>query len=201
MDKRFLIPLIAASFLGASSAASADETINFLGSDQADIFNIQFGSLNENVYVGSLKFTTASDPHAFDLYCVDLDHDIWAGNSYDVELIDTATLPDGDPYKLAGDIYSANFRDVTDSDQAAALQIALWEAIAPGDFSVTNAPTSIMDMAQDDYNAGLSYHGSAILYQEIGGDGQSQIGAVPGPSGALVLLVGTLGGAVQKRRR
>ncbi len=201
MDKRILIPVLLASFLGASSAALADETLNFLGVDQADIFNIQFGNINENVYVGSLLFTSSTDSHPFDLFCVDLNHDIWAGNSYLVDPINTSTLPDGDPIKLAGDIYAAGIGSVTDADHAAAMQIALWEAVAGNDFQITNAPSYIMDWAQNYYAAGTDFTGAAMYYQEIGNDGQSQIGSVPGPAGAMVLLVSTLGGALLKRRR
>lgn len=201
MRNRLLSLFFTTALLAVSAASHAATELNFIGVGEANVYTLTYNNVTEGVYVGSLVFNFGDGTQPFDLYCADLDHNISAGDQYPVTEVDTDTLPAGDPYRLAGDIYSAGVASATDANHAAGLQIAIWEAIYGNSFSLSGVSTYVEDLAADYYTQGESCNGDARLYQETSGAGQSQMGSVPGPASGLVLLIGTAGAAIRKRRK
>ena len=199
MKLRSITPvLFAALGLAPASSLAFTNTIQYVNVDQANIYNFHYGAYTGGVYAGSLSIKVNNSATTQDMYCIDLDHDIYPGNSYTVDKVQSATLPHTDVDWFAGNIYSHVAGSVHNADQAAGLQIALWDVTFPNQFTITGMSSTVNDYVTADLGF-KNTPGNAMLYKENSGYGQSQVGAVPEPTTVATLAIGAVG--ILRRRK
>jgi hypothetical protein len=171
--------------------------------DLGNDYNLTYDGHTEDVFVGSLLFSIDHTKAEFQTYCVDLDHMISPGQTYEVFTALTDTRSNGDVYKNAGDILTYGLTHTTQTaNNDAALQIAIWKAVYGNSFSLSGVSAAVLNQANIDYTNGLKTNGNAIYYKEYTGKGQSQITApVPEPASFAVLGIGLMGVFVRRRKR
>ncbi len=182
----------------------AQANITFLSADIGQSVSIKYNSVVKGVFAGKLKFRDTATNKTFLSVCCDLQHFISSGQSYNVNTLGTAAQSGG--LKLAGNIVAAMFTGATTNLQAAALQLAVWEATYDGVSNGTQPnfgngvfeatiSGSLLNQAKTYYSA-ISTPGNALyLKPSPTNGGQAQMTAVPEPATMLVIA-----GALLARR-
>ena len=131
--------LSALLFLAPLPAVAGPLWFQYDGMAANDIVTISYGSFSGQVYTGQNigQLSTSSDFSAspqFYTFCVDLDHEVHNGQIYQV-VPESLTDPTyGRPNGAAIAYLYANYgtAQITNSDTAAALQLAFWNEVANG---------------------------------------------------------------------
>ncbi len=192
-----------------ATAVQASITIQFTGVDLGGSASYFYNGNAKSSFAGRLNFANLTDSSSFKTYCVDLDNAISGGQTYDVNI--TNTLGDS-TFEFAGSVFANSYASVTNSDEATALQLAIWAArygtdntlLSGGTFQLdsgwASSNATIVSLAQSYYNAGISSVSDALHYDPIpAGSGQGQLGPVPEPGS--MLACGLALGALLKRRK
>ncbi|WP_371038493.1 VPLPA-CTERM sorting domain-containing protein [Rhodosalinus sp. FB01] len=199
---------------------SANVTVNDGGIDGAGSSNVIAGAFALNST--NTSYTDAAGD--FVAFCLDIFNNLNLGTKGDYEVTTTpytGATPPGDISDRIGDVqrlFNTAYAgvDLSDDNQSAGFQLALWEVVfedststgfdlTSGDFTVTNASSSLRDTAQDylDGIVGANTGNYQLTYLESTQGGQNLVtmAPIPLPAGG-VLLLGALGGlAVARRRR
>lgn len=185
-------------------------------------------------YVGSSGFnitdvTDGKEGNSFVAWCLDIAHWLMpVGASQDYNETDD---PFSNSYSLSevaiervGALFDANYGslDKSNGDQAAAFQIALWEAAYEADDATLDMTSGLFSarswgstrLANTYLNNAMNYDGESkwdMSFFEVAGydanrgsrTGQNlvTVSAVPLPAGALLLLTGLAGFGIARRRR
>jgi hypothetical protein len=187
----------------------ASITLHFDGTHQGNNIDIVYNTTPHNVFAGVLNFTDQTNNVLLRTYCADLDHFISGGQTYNADPVPTI----GDSaLELAGSICSNSYYVVASTDDAIALQIAIWAGIYGTNLATNTGPAfqldatwyanngAIVSTALGMYNLGASNTMDAVYYRPDPLDsGQAQIGPVPEP--ASILAVGAGLAALARRRR
>lgn len=178
-----------------SAAVAAPYTVKFKSTSVGQSAGITFFGNNKNVFAGKLKFQNVASGSQFFTVCADIANQITAGMVYRVENQLASASPLG--IAKAGRIVAKHFTSANTNEKAAALQLAVWEAIydtgsspsfSSGNFKA-NVSTSVKNQAYSYYSA-ISTPGEALYMKAVPADcGQSQLTVVPEPTalGALAL--------------
>jgi len=173
-----------------------------------------------NVFVGQFRMTydVGGLNQALNSFCIDLNHRVSVGQTYLVNLRD---LSEFTPPSLTGEmayLYNTYGTGVmTNNNQAAALNLALWRLSLGTDGQLTFSANSTITNAYTAFLAEASLH-SATVGQWLDADangtyqsrGQSVIyppppgqqgGVVPVPGGLALILSGGLFGLARSARR
>lgn len=221
--KSFVLAGIASAFLaGAASASSV--TLNYegasVGSDKG-YATVTSSPVGVTGTFGAFGFNMSSPDIVDDFvaWCLDLTNTLKGTSQY--ELTDTPFVPFSINEANVQKVFDANFGgvDVTDKVEAAAFQLALWEAgydgfsLSSGAFQGTGASssaTSITATAQAYLDAAFSYAGNKAyelsFFQSVNAEGpqsQSLVTAseVPLPAAAWLLIGGVAAlGAIGRRK-
>src|SRR5580704_3570757 len=129
MNSRLISKYLAIS-LFAVPALSMASPLTFDNVDLGNDYNLTYNGHTEDVFVGSLLFSIDHTKAEFQTYCVDLDHMISPGQTYEVFTAQTDTRSMGDAYRNAGDILTYGLTHTAqNANDDAALQIAIWKAV------------------------------------------------------------------------
>jgi hypothetical protein len=191
---------IIVSLLLAVPALSAAQNLTLEGLGPGNAYNLTYNGSTEDAFVGELLFSVNNSATLVPTYCVDLDHFITTGQSFNTTAIQTDTLPSSNAYALAGDILNAGVATATDNNHAAALQIAIWTAIYGNQFSLSGVSSTVEGYEQAYYSAGLSTKSNALYYNAGASGGQSQITTTPEPTSLAVLGIGCVGLFVRRKK-
>lgn len=186
-----------AAALGAVAISSATPyDVKFKGTDLGKSVSITFFGSTKNVFAGKLRFQAMPAGAQFLTVCADLAHSIYGGQIYKVENKFSAASPLG--VQKAGNIVADKFAGANTADKAAALQVAVWEALydggsAPsftsGNFCLNGASSSFKSLAASYYSA-ISKSGNALYLKTTTNTGQSQLTVVPEPAALAALAIG-----------
>jgi len=196
------------------SVASA-ATLDFTGVGKADIVSIS-GLRTVNAYAGELNWDWLGTPPAgfsqsLYTYCVDVLNNE-ADPQYNVAVRTTDEMtPATSPYSAAGagakiawlvNTYAANIHASGTNEQAAGLQLAIWETLydsdlggfnlASGDFIVSASASTISwasNYLTSLYSSASNTGRAAWLDSPGNGNGQDQV-TVPEPSTLALLMLG-----------
>lgn len=202
--KKVIIAAVATAIAGLATASPFD--IKFTGTGAGAGANITWFGNVMNVFAGKLNFVKNPSGPAFTTVCADLGHYISGGQVYNVDLQFSSAAPAN--VALAGRIVAANFASATSNEQAAALQLAVWEALYDGASTpsfgggnfCTNGSTHNYDNLATQYYLNCPTNGEALYYKTTGNTGQSQLGVVPEPAALTALLAG-MGVLAMRRKR
>ncbi len=223
--RRLILLGVAAAFCATATEARAD-TLQFDGLGNAEIVTVA-GTVSGSFYAGELNWSwLGSTPAGFDAsfysYCIDLLNDVV--NPQDVSIRSTSELttpaPDG-ASKAASlvNTFAQAIRTGGTGIEAAALQVAIWEAIydpvidlSSGNFQLITEPWAYTGQA-----TALAIYDQAALYlQSLASGqyanataiwldapipGQDQITSVPEPAALMLLGIGALAAARFSRGR
>ncbi|MBS1717980.1 MAG: PEP-CTERM sorting domain-containing protein [Armatimonadetes bacterium] len=196
---------VASSVALAATSQALVTTMTFNGVDMGEVVGLS-GHLNGQVWSASLDFFSSSIYGNINTFCVDLDHFISVGQSWDAYVVDSSTLSGG--YKSAANIVGNAFFQANTSDKACGLQLAVWEAVYDdgatldlnnGNLIAGGESASALAWAQTYYAAYRTLDAHAIYFKPVADDGQGQMTAVPEP--ASMLGLGALALGIAKRRR
>jgi hypothetical protein len=174
------IKMIAATVTIAATLTSAKAaTATYLSNALGDNATISVNGNNEDVFAGlfrvSLAGAPAEYPTEFNSLCVDLFHSIYQGDSWDVNL---TPLPDPNLNNggRAAYLYSTYYNTLTSNDDAAGLQLAVWDIItdngdglSSGDFRASNVSTGAVTAANNYLSESAGKTGSATWMVSTGG--------------------------------
>lgn len=182
--------------------AAQASTFKFIGKDIGDYVEVS-GVRNGMVFAGRLNFLDG-DAGSIKTYCVDLLRGFGPGSTWHVTTMDSQSLDDR--LKMAGNIISAASGLAKTNDQAAGLQLAVWDVLynggakldlTHGAFKAT-ANASALGYAEQ-YYALRTKTGHSIYYKptcNCGGGGEM---ATPEPASIGALLIGV--GALVRRKK
>lgn len=182
--------------------ASQASTFTFIGKDIGDYINVS-GVRNGLVFAGRLNFVD-SDAGSVKTYCVDLLKGFGPGAKWHVTTLDSATQ--SLRLQEAGNIIAAASVLAKTNDQAAGLQLAVWDVLynggskldlTTGSFRAT-ANASALGYAEQ-YFALRTKLGHSVYYKNTcncGGGGEM---ATPEPASVGALLIGI--GALPRRKK
>ena len=81
-------------------------------------------------------------------YCVDLDHSISSGMSWNVNVLELGSHPEGAVnVALAKNVLASNYFSVSTNNQGAALQLAVWDALYDGGDGLTTGGFQARNMS------------------------------------------------------
>lgn len=223
--RRLILVGVAAAFCATATEARA-ETLRYDGLGKADVVTVA-GSVSGSFYAGELNWTwLGATPVGFDTsfysYCVDLLNDVV--NPQNVTIRSTTEMPTTAPGGAAKAAYLLNtfsqaIRTGGTAVQAAALQVAIWEAIydpvldlSNGNFQLITEPWAISGQATalaiynqaSQYLQSLGtgqYANATAIWLDAPVPGQDQITSVPEPAALLLLGIGALVAARFSRGR
>lgn len=201
-----VISLLALASLAIPSFASI--SIRFDNTLMGSSIDYVFQGNGASGFAGQLAFTDLTDNSTFTSFCVDIDHHIGGGQTYDVDCSNTL----GDAvYEYSGSVLANSAAAVTNNDSATAMQIAIWASRYGGDL-VTNTGGfhlesnwyanngAIVNQAIGMMNLGASNLMDAqLLMPNPVESGQAQLRTVPEPASMVALGLGIL--AVARKRR
>lgn len=197
--------LMAMTLLGPAAAAADTLTFNGLGKGLG--LNVTFGSTSENVWVGEIKWTESSFG-AIVTYCVDLfDPALWTETvtvrtTTALNSTNSAGVQDGAGGQAAWLFNNFRGEASADNTKAAALQLAIWQALYGQSFVSVNDST-VMNLAASYLNQ-MGGQTSMATYLDVDnisstGHGQDQI-TTPEPATVLLLTM-AMGATLGYRRR
>jgi hypothetical protein len=175
---------LAAALFPASFAAADTVTATLNNCGPAEIVTVHYDGQNLGQgYAGFINWTaTASSGSTaptgnFSTFCIDLTQDIYIGSGYSFTITDMTSAPDPTPPTFGGpgmgptnaqditNLYAEQYSSIgSDSDKAAAFQIAIWEMlyetgtlgdITSGNFYVTGQNSNVTTLADDYVTAAL----------------------------------------------
>ncbi|MCE9557630.1 MAG: PEP-CTERM sorting domain-containing protein [Armatimonadetes bacterium] len=188
--------LIFSAMIAAVSSNASLYDVKFLGTGAGKSVGITINGSNKTVFAGKLNFKKNPSGPSFQTVCADLGVSISGGAVYGVTSsfsnVGTTAV------KKAGNIVGASFNSANSNDDAAALQLAVWEALYDGasapSFSSGNFKTSASSSVKTKataYYAKISQAGNALYLKATPtGSGQSQLTAVPEPAALASLGLG-----------
>ncbi|MBL8047599.1 MAG: PEP-CTERM sorting domain-containing protein [Chthonomonas sp.] len=188
-----------------SAAFAAPYTVKFKSTSVGQSTSIKFYGSSKNVFAGKLKFNNVAKGSDFFTVCADLAVQISGGQTYNVNNQFASASPLG--IAKAGRIVAKHFNSANTNEKAAALQLAVWEAIydtgsspsfSSGNFKAT-VSTSVKNQAYSYYSA-ISTPGEALYLKATPtNSGQSQLTVVPEPAALAALVIGA--GMIVLRRK
>ncbi|HXH05805.1 MAG TPA: hypothetical protein VNI83_04360 [Vicinamibacterales bacterium] len=198
----------------ALPAQARAEFIDFTGLGHAAVVDVR-GLLNARVWAGEINWVWVGTPPdgfdaAFYTYCVDITHVLTDPQQVTIRSSSELAPATGGGGKVAWllNTYAPAIRAGGTNTQAAALQVAIWEALydtvpslTSGSFYLASTTTSAIRTQAQSYLAALysgpgGYYTSTAVWLDSP-RGQDQILLVAEPSGILLLA----GGALFFRRR
>lgn len=201
-----IFALTALSTVLAANALATPFDMKFVRVDQGQGVSLTFDSNVMSVFAGKLQFQNQSNGNKFLTVCADLTRPISPGQSYNVDPQFSALSTPA--VKRAGNIVAANFFGANTNFKAAALQVAVWEALYDGGsspsftggrFCLNGASQNLTSQATEYYQA-ICNTGNALHYKTTTNCGQSQLAPVPEPA-ALTALVAGVGLMVARRKK
>ena len=204
----FVALLFATSMLRPSVVAADTLTLTSVG--KGDWVSLQVGGQTETGFAGEINWLVGGSP--LFTYCVDL-----FDNALSVQQVTVGTTNDltslTDQQTTAGaggraawlfNTYSDAIRTSGSNDQAAGLQLAIWQTLySPGAFSVLSAPSAALGYAAT-YLTSLGLNSSTAGYLDAAaGRGQDQLFRVPEPLSLIPTGLGffLLGMVLRRRTR
>ncbi|WP_371056002.1 VPLPA-CTERM sorting domain-containing protein [Rhodosalinus sp. K401] len=240
MGMRTSLMALAAGATLVAGAAQADtitqqenSVFGSNGSANVSVNDSGFGGAgSSNVIAGAFALNSTNTSYTdaagdFVAFCLDIFNNLNLGTRGDYEVTTTpyigaTTSSPGDISDRIGDVqrlFNTAYAgvDLSDDNQSAGFQLALWEVVfedsvsstgfdlASGDFTVTNASSSLRNTAQGYldgiFGANTGNYQLTYLESTQGGQNLVTMAPIPLPAGG-VLLLGALGGlAVARRRR
>lgn len=206
MKMRFAFAALLAACVTPSFASI---TIRFDSLGYGQGIDYVYNGNNRSNFAGQLNFSDLTNNVAFATYCVDLDHFIGYGQTYNVN--PTPTLGDG-TFQLPGSVYANSQASVASNDAGTALQIAIWAARYGTDLTMNTGGT--FQLQSGWYSAHTGIVNTAIAMLNLGGSnpidayrlapdpidgGQAQLAPVPEPASMLAIGAGIA--AIVRRRR
>ena len=188
--------LIFSAMIAAVSSSASLYDVKFLGTGAGKSVAITINGSNKTVFAGKLNFKKNPAGPTFQTVCADLGVSISGGAVYGVTSsfsnVGTASV------KKAGNIVGASFNSANSNDDAAALQVAVWEALYDGasapSFSSGNFKATLSTTVKNKanaYYAKISQAGNALYLKSTPSHaGQSQLTAVPEPAALAGLGLG-----------
>ena len=201
LEERREIKMIKRILLGAglvtACVAAQASTFQFVSKDLGDYIQV-YGVRDGLVFAGSLNFKDSAAGN-LKTYCVDLIHGFGPGNTFNATTLDSATQ--SARLKEAGNIIAAGAGSVKTNDQAAGLQLAVWNVLynggdkldlSHGAFRAT-ASASALGYAEQ-FFALRNKAGHSVYFKNTGHCGNGGEMATPEPAsiGALIIGVGAL---------
>lgn len=208
MKKIIMLALVA----GVVASANAD-VMRFTSLGRGKTISYKFNGSTVTGFAGELNFRQESTGDHFTTMCIDLQHHISIGNQWSYATQDS--LSASTELRRGGNVYGNNFGGLTNNDEAAALQIAVW-ATRYGLNLTTNTNSNSNSFKLDSgwygshgaivakaiqYANSADVNHAALLYNPIPSTaGQGQVGAVPEPATLVALGLG-LAAAARRRRK
>ncbi len=197
--------LLGAALLASVTASQAN--IQLLGTSLGQELNLTYPSTTRNIWCGQLRILNLNTNVQFKAMCGDITQVV---NPLDQWLCTQTTTNTLSPqYQAAGHLIANVFPTLTTNDQAAALNVAIWELFYDfgatpdfnnGLFKVNGGPANVINLATSYYNTYKNGSGVATAYLPLpGGYGQIQLTPVPEPGAMLALVAG--GAMLIARRR
>jgi len=202
----------AAATVFTLAAVSQAGLLNVNNISRNQIVNISYNGNSETVYAGGFSTTYAGDGRSYLSFCADLDHNQYVPGVSDVTAGTKINVANG---QLLSNLLT-KFADAVDSypyEEAAALQLAVWDIWADGGDGLTKGkfrasgnyrPTETL--ATYMIKRAKQYTGPAdlVVYNvnRVPGEntqGQNLIRAVPEPTGIAVAGLGLV--ALLRRRK
>lgn len=195
--KSIVISLTIAAAVTGAKCANLTYQANTLG----DSATITINGNNENVFAGlfSVGLTGAPAEYhtAFNSLCVDLFHSISQGESWDVDLVPLPN-PNLNNSGRAAYLYSTYATSTTTNDNAAGLQLAVWDIITDGgdglttgNFQASNIPSGAVTAANNLLADSAGKSGTATWLVSTNGNKQNLLGPRSVPEPGSMTLLGT----------
>ncbi len=190
---------VIALFALTTAVVASQASMKFTGTAAGQGVQITYGANTHNVFAGKLVFLNTVTNTTFQSVCCDLDHFISVGQTWN--FASALATGFGPALSAAGNIVGNSFVGATSNEDAAALQLAVWEATydkgvnagAP-DFTTgmfkSNISGSLLTKATNYYNTNTS-PAAALLFKPTPSDaGQAQLTAVPEPASFIAIGAG-----------